>query len=59
MFGNKKSTPQIKTVNLIVQDRNGRKAYEKLVQQGWVEISSTPRRGLRGATYIFRKDPVS
>jgi hypothetical protein len=46
---------EIKTINLIVQDRPDRKKLEKFMADGWVIEQTIPRAMLRGATYILKR----
>jgi len=44
-----------KTVRIIMQDRSGRKLYEKMLGQGWEVERIVPHGILRGELYVFRR----
>lgn len=46
---------ETKVLNLIVQDRDGKRKYERMLKDGWEVENVLKRSYFRGGTYTFRR----
>lgn len=50
---------EVKVVVLVLQDRRGRKTYQRLLDQGWTMDSTTPRTLSRAVTVTFSRPKMT